>query len=352
MMAIYPVEGTLSLGKIAECFGMILLLAAMGLPISVGAEETAPRGSFIFHFENDILGTDESDRHYTNGLQVSYQTAENRVWGWLDEWSRDHLFSSPEVVLRAHWALGQNLYTPEDLSRSDLIDDDRPYAGWLHADLGLVGCRDNSMRVFELSVGMVGPAALGEDMQKWVHRLIDSPEPQGWDNQIGNELAVMLVVEQKWRNLHNLDHLPLLGSLGLEADFSPHAGAALGNVLTYGGVGGTLRLGQGLDRDFGPPRIQPAPPGSGYFAPDPRFGWYVFLGLDGRAVLQNIFLDGNTLRDSHRVEKNLLVADFLGGFAVSALGVRVGVVYVNRTKEFELQDQANHFGSITVSFRL
>jgi lipid A 3-O-deacylase len=314
--------------------------------------EAEQRGSLIFHFENDILGTDDSDRHYTNGMQLSYQTAENRVWDWLDGWARETLFGSSDVTMRAHWALGQNLYTPEDLSRSDLIADDRPYAGWLHGDLGLVGSRDNTMRVFELSVGMVGPAAQGEEMQKWVHQVIGSADPEGWSNQIGNELAVMLVFEQKWRNVRNLDNLPLLGSLGLEADFSPHGGVALGNVLTYGGLGGTLRLGQGLERDFGPPRIQPSPPGSGYFVPDPHFGWYVFLGVDGRAVLQNIFLDGNTFRDSHRVDKNILVADVLGGFAVSALGVRVGVVYVNRSKEFTLQDQANHFGSITVSFRL
>jgi len=314
-------------------------------------DEPTPGGSVIFHFENDILGTDDSDRHYTNGLQLSYQTAENHVWGWLDRWAREHLFTGPDCALRAHWAVGQNLYTPEDLARSELIVDDRPYAAWLHGDLGLVGNTRDAVRVIELSLGVVGPAAQGEGMQKWVHQVIASPDPQGWAHQIGNELAVMLVVEQKWRNLRRLDSLPLLGELGLEVDFSPHGGVALGNVLTYGGIGGTVRLGQGLDRDFGPPRIQPAPPGSGYFVPDSRFGWYVFLGVDGRAVLHNIFLDGNTFRDSHRVDKNLLVADLVGGFAISALGVRLGVVYIHRTKEFDLQDHANHFGSITTSIR-
>ncbi len=311
-------------------------------------DEAGPalRGSFIFHFENDVLGTDDSDLGYTNGLQLSYQTADNRVWGWLDGWARTHLFTAPDAVLRAHWALGQNLYTPEDLSRTDLIVDDRPYAAWLHGDLGLVCTTDNMVRTLELSLGVVGPAAGGEAMQKWVHQVIDSPDPLGWANQIGNEVAVMLVFEQKWRNLHRL---PVLG---LAADFSPHGGVALGNVLTYGALGGTVRLGQGLARDFGPPRIQPAPPGSGYLTPDKRFGWYVFAGVDGRLVLQNIFLDGNTFRDSHRVDKNEWVADVVGGFAISALGVRLGVVYVQRTKEYALQDNSTHFGSITISVRL
>lgn len=335
--------------------GLLFCLGLSWLAVVVVAAPATPSrapGSLVFHFENDVLGTDDSDRHYTNGLQLSYQTGADRVWDWLDGWARSHLFANPGTTLRAHWALGQNLYTPEDLRRSDLIVDDRPYAAWLHADLGLVGETEDHLRVVELSLGMVGPAAGGEATQKWVHKLIDSPDPQGWGNQIGNELTVMLVMEQKWRNVSRLTGVPLLGRLNLEGDFSPHVGAAAGNVMTYAGLGGTLRLGQGLNRDFGPPRIQPGPPGSGYFAPDRRFGWYLFLGLDGRAVLHNIFLDGNTFRDSHSVEKYAFVGDYLGGFAISALGVRLGVVYVNRTREFKLQDQANHFGSVTFSFRL
>ena len=121
---------------------------------------------------------------------------------------------------------------------------------------------------------------------------------------------------------------------------------ALGNVFTYAGLGGTLRLGQGLDRDFGPPRIQPAPPGSGYFVPGGRFGWYLFAGMDGRMMLQNIFLDGNTFQDSHRVDKNLWVADFVGGVAVAAHGVRLSATYVQRTPEFKGQRRPDHFGSL------
>lgn len=315
-------------------------------------QDVKPAGSFIFHFENDVLGTDDSDRGYTNGLQFSYLTADNQVWSWLDRWARDHFFRRQETTLRAYWAVGQNLYTPDDLRRSDLILDDRPYAAWLHADLGLVGNDDDRLRTVQFSVGMVGPVAQGEAVQSWIHQVIGSPDPKGWDHQIGNELALLAIIDQKWRNLISLEGVPLLGSLGLQLDLSPHCGLALGNVMTAASAGGTIRIGQGLARDFGPPRIHPAPPGSGYFLADSRVAWYFFLGVDGRAVLNNIFLDGNTFRDSHRVEKITLVGDYLGGFAISAKGIRLGLVYINRTKEFELQDQASHFGSITLSFRL
>ncbi|MFT5234477.1 MAG: lipid A 3-O-deacylase [Candidatus Krumholzibacteriia bacterium] len=338
-----------------------LILWFVVASIAIGANATSARGEnaanespgfFIFHFENDVLGTDDSDLGYTNGLQFSYLTGNNQVWPWLDGWARKHLFKRQNLSLRAYFALGQNLYTPEDLSRSEIILDDRPYAAWLHADLGLVGHDDHMLRSLQFSIGVVGPAAQGEPVQSWIHQVIESPDPKGWGNQIGNELALLVVADQKWRNIVSLDGLPLLGSLGLQADFSPHVGAAIGNVMSAASVGGTIRFGKGLEQDFGPPRIHPAPPGSGYFADESKVAWYLFLGVDGRAVLNNIFLDGNTFRNSHRVEKNTLVGDYLGGFAVSALGMRVGLVYVNRTKEFELQDRASHFGSITISFRL
>jgi hypothetical protein len=328
--------------------GMVLLFLAVGLLIrTAGAapDPAADKGTLTFSFENDALGSDLSDRHYTNGMLLSYQTGANRVWGWLDGWARRHFFGNPAVRLHASLAVGHNLYTPEDIKTTALVVDDRPYAGWLYADLGLVGLTDEVLRTLQVSVGVVGPAAGGEELQRWLHRVIGSPDPQGWPNQLNNELALMLVVEQKWR------HVRPAGFLGLDWDYSPHVSAALGNVFTYGGVGGTLRLGKKLERDFGPPRIQPAPPGVGYFVPGSGFGWYLFAGADGRLMLRNIFLDGNTFSDSHSVDKKYLVGDVLGGIAVSGLGLKLGLTYIYRSREFQGQKSPDNFGSITLSFQ-
>ncbi len=326
---------------------LILVAGPASAAAEVAEEGARTKGSFNILFENDILDVGASDRHYTNGLLFSYQTGENRVWSWLDGWARRHYFPDPDVRLRAGLAVGHNLYTPEDISTPELVVDDRPYAAWLHVDLSLVGQTDDLLRTLQLSFGIVGPAAKGEEFQKWVHQIIDSPEPMGWDNQLNNELTLMLVFEQKWRNIHSPG---FLSGLGLDVDLSPHGSMALGNVFTYGGVGGTVRLGQGLEKDFGPPRIQPAPPGSGFCAPVGGFGWYLFGGLDGRLMLHNIFLDGNTFSDSHSVEKNLLVGDLVGGVAVTGLGTRLGFTYVVRSPEFKGQSGADRFGSLAMSF--
>ncbi len=325
-----------------------LTLTLLFLNISAAAEEEPQqKGSFNFQFENDVFNPDPSDRHYTNGMLFSYQTGENRVWNWLDGWARRHYFPDPDVRLHASLAVGHNLYTPEDISTTELVTDDRPYAGWLHVDLGLVGQVDDVLRTMQLSFGMVGPAAKGEEFQKWIHKVIDSPEPMGWDNQLNNEPTMMLLFEQKWRNVFSPG---FFRGLGLDVDLSPHGSVALGNVFTYGGVGGTVRLGQGLERDFGPPRIQPAPPGSGFCTPRGGFAWYLFGGLDGRFMLHNIFLDGNTFTDSHSVDKNYLVGDLVVGAAISGLGMHLGFSYVVRSPEFEGQTRPDRFGSFTLSF--
>ncbi len=303
----------------------------------------ATADTFSLQFENDVIGADDSDQHYTSGLMLSWQSAPNAVPGWLDSWARRSFFFDPQVTMHFKLAVGQNLYTPEDIQTPELVEDDRPYAGWLHGDFTLLGCSENSLNVLELSLGVVGPSAGGEGFQRWFHGVIDSPDPQGWDNQLHDELALLAGFERRWR------HIIPLGFWGLEIDPAPHGDVALGNVFTYGAVGMNFRLGHGLRGDFGPPRLRPGPPGSRGFTAIDGLTWYLFAGTEGRAVLHNIFLDGNTFGESHSVDKEPFVADAWFGWAVSVSQVRLAANYVMRTKEFHGQDTADHFGAVTIS---
>ena len=65
--------------------------------------------------------------------------------------------------------LGQNIFTPEDITNPNLIVNDRPYAGWLYVGIGLIK-RHNSGRIavfdtLELDLGIVGPESFAEDIQ-------------------------------------------------------------------------------------------------------------------------------------------------------------------------------------------
>ncbi|MGG5820969.1 lipid A-modifier LpxR family protein [Falsiroseomonas sp. HW251] len=82
------------------------------------------------------------------------------------------------------------------------------------------------------------------------------------------------------------------GGDGISVGVVPSLAASLGNVSTYAGAGIMLRLGSELDADFGPPRVRPASARSVFYEPSDRWGWYGFVGVEGRAVLRDIPLDG------------------------------------------------------------
>lgn len=302
-------------------------------------------------FENDLFGSGE-DSHFTHGTRISYLTSEQPT-GFESKLKSTILAAIPDFFIpktrRFGMILGQNIFTPEDISRSDLILDDRPYAGWLYLGAGFVtegGEKQKFMENLEISLGVVGPAALGEQVQSEWHDLIKVKEPQGWDNQLDNEPGFILFYERK------LPLRPTWEKLNTIIDLTPSAGFALGNVFTYFAAGLTLRLGYNIPNDYGPPRIRPGLAGSGFFTPKNRFTWYLFAGVEGRAVGRNIFLDGNTFQDSHSVDKKILVGDLQVGIVVTLFrNFRMGFTNIFRTKEFDGQPEPDEFGSINLSYR-
>lgn len=112
-----------------------------------------------------------------------------------------------------------------------------------------------------------------------------------------------------------------------------------------------MRFGENLPNDYGPPRIQPSLPGSAFYDPSDGFGWYIFAGIEGRAVAHNIFLDGNTFQDSRSVDKKPFVGDLQAGIAVTLWRTRVSYTHVLRTREFDGQDTTDSFGAFSASFR-
>ena len=82
-----------------------------------------------------------------------------------------------------------------------------------------------------------------------------------------------------------------------------------------------------------------------------RFGAHLFLSAGSQVILHNIFLDGNTFRDSHRVDKKPFVGIFMGGIGLVAKKTKTVFAYVVRTKSFATQDNPEVFGSISFSFQ-
>jgi hypothetical protein len=334
------VDGRPRAGLVAT---LIAACAAVALPSGPAAAADLERGTFSFVFENDLFY--DTDRSYTNGIRFSWQAPPYETVDWAVRAARWLPLFPDEGSVRVNFALGQNMYTPRDIDVRNPPLDDRPYAGWLYGSIGLIAETGQRLDQLELTIGVVGPASLAEQTQKLVHKAVGSGEPKGWDTQLKDEPGIVLTYQRSWRGFVS-DTIA-----GFGFDVTPHVGGALGNIFTYANGGMTLRFGNYLPLDYGPPRIQPSLPGSGFFIPHEGFGWYFFAGVEGRVVARNIFLDGNTFRDSRSVDKEPLVGDLQFGVAMTWQDVRLSYTHVLRTREFDGQRRGDNFGALSLSVR-
>lgn len=311
-----------------------------------------PGGTLTLQVENDRIAS--TDRHYTNGLRLGWVSDRKRDGPATVRESLDWLYPLADVKSgRIGFALGHNIYTPEDTAATEPVANDRPYAGWLyvaasiHAETRRTPERYRTFETLdsvELNLGIVGPAALGEEVQNNWHDLIRVERSNGWDNQLENEPTLALFFERKWKP-------EAFRVAGLEIDAIPHAGGSLGNLLTSVSAGMLFRIGKGLERDFGPPHIRPTFSGLDAVTPGDGLGWYIFGGAEARAVAWDILLDGNSLRSSHSVEKEPFVGDYQLGAALTYGRARVAFTHVFRSRQFEGQRQGDRFGSLSLSVK-
>ncbi|MCD6034297.1 MAG: Conserved exported protein of unknown function [Rickettsiales bacterium] len=300
---------------------------------------------FIFSatLENDLFaGRDDG---YTNGVRFAWLSPEKEIPGWIEESSHIIPLSNPQGHKRYTFSLGQAMFAPDNLHRTDLIREDRPYAGFTYGSVGLVTDSGNRLDNFQLTLGVVGPSSKAEESQKIVHHVVGSPHPMGWHHQLKDEPGIMLSYERIWRNIYDIT------PTGWGLDIDPHIRGDLGNVFTDIATGITMRIGYDLPSDYGPPLIRPNLPGSDFFVPTKKVGWYVFGGVEGAAVAQNIFLDGNTWKSSHHVDKKPFIGSAQAGIALTYKNARIAYTHIFRTKEFDGQSRADQFGGINVSFR-
>ncbi len=288
MRQLWPFLGVLCLTLIAQG-------SAFGHETHPPAEE---RPRFRFQFDNDGYFT--SDNLYSTGwsFQKHSRFADSRgaVRGTP---AFGKILAKPFLprrkngrVYRESFALGQTIVTPEEISRSDLIEDDVPYGAFLGIANSWIAFDESRFTGFGMTLGLVGPAALGEFSQRLIHGLTNSEVPNGWDNQLENEPIVNFTYMGKrrlWRTR--------------SFDGAINADAALGNMFVVGDVSLETRLGINLPKGFGgvPDPIGRSLTYDALLPPEGSrpYTFYLSMTLRASAWGRSIFIDGNTFRDSH-----------------------------------------------------
>lgn len=338
----------------------LLLIAHSALTEESLTEESRYCKTLNLYLENDLFG--ETDLHYTNGIRASCVSPDlssyledERLPGWVKDVNEKLRFfhrlkddDDQDIQRNLVISLGQLIFTPSDKEAKALIEDDRPYAGYLYLGFAYHIRDYKQLDTLEMNIGMVGPASLAEQSQDFIHNLRAIDKFNGWDNQLENELGLQFIYEHKHR-FKLTHHWP-------HQDFIAHSGVSLGNVATYLNLGGEYRIGWQLPEDFGTAAVRPGGDNSAPGKGDVRYcrqwicGLHAFMSIDGRLVARDIFLDGNTFEDSHSVDRRPAVADAAIGFSFLVGGWKVSYAKVFRTREFEEQQNPHEYGSLSFSY--
>jgi lipid A 3-O-deacylase len=296
-----------------------------------------------------------TDRHYTSGQGVA-------VLGQPD-FARDMTAWFPFASafgpgrVGAGFVLAQQIFTPSDINLEDPPKTDRPYAGYLYGGFfwqrstptGAQGFATQDH--FQLDLGVVGPSALGEQAQNWIHDLFDYGEAKGWAHQIKDEPTIQFTFRKKWK-------LPLITTAPQEAfafgiDMIPSAGFQVGTVYRNIEIGDTLRIGFNLPDNFGPAHLTDPGDATWNRANGSGLSAFGFARVGGRAVEHNTLVEGSNFRAGRGVTANPLVGEVQLGASVGYYAPQwaVEIIYAQTfvTEEFRDQHGSDGYGAFTLA---
>lgn len=167
---------------------MLPLLLSLGLLSWNGqARDTLPPlHVFSFGVDDDFLNVTGhgTDRYYTGGFYIQYSFLAGAGHSKLLR----KLLYSPYPAVPSFYTIGitQWVYTPDNLSATGPVIGDYPYCGVLFLRLSRETLSGDRSSLFgsSLSLGTMGPASLGREVQMVIHNLVKDTKPRGWSHQL------------------------------------------------------------------------------------------------------------------------------------------------------------------------
>jgi lipid A 3-O-deacylase len=297
------------------------------------------KGIFTVPFNaiyDPLWGTYKNDGHLTNSLRIEFLS--DSILGKL---------RLPRLIKKYDYlslALEQTIYTPSGANKFDslYVSADRPYAGYLNYLTRIIKFDEKSKYIHtsirELHLGVIGPLSGAEALMVSYHKKANKKIPKGWENQLKNEFGITLLYEDIYA-------FPLHKYISIE----PHYIASVGNIHTYLGAGGTLHIGN-YGKNISP-RFRYQQSGTPLPAKT-AFSYSLFMGIESKLVLRNIFLDGNSFTESPSIEKENSVSDFQIGCILGYKDYSFRVMNLYRSPEYKAQPNGDQYLqlSLTIAF--
>ncbi len=130
--------------------------------------------------DNDLYVSMHQDRYYTNGLFLNYRFLGNT--------------KHPKVSKKIFSVtVGHKMYTPFKSIVQTMYEHDRPFAAYLYGGFGVdYFFKNNTVLSTSTHLGVIGPAALGWELQNLIHDMYGFDDAIGWRYQIQNALGLQL----------------------------------------------------------------------------------------------------------------------------------------------------------------
>lgn len=173
--------------------------------------------SFTLRIDNDKFVL--QDKYYTSGLFFSYQKLIKKD---LLSLKRD------DNVVNYRFTLGNETYTPQNLTSTNVLRFDRPYAGWLFVKFEEQVIYSNQAHTFAIETGVTGEPSLSGKFQTLLHEALNIETPT-WTQEIGFKWLFNLKSRHVFNfnlNQNNSLHYIIEPSLGTKDIY-------LKNSLTY-----------------------------------------------------------------------------------------------------------------------
>lgn len=301
--------------------------------------------SYSMENDNDVY----NDFGYTHGAKISLLFYRGNT---EKNFLNIPFTSSQNTNNFISFSYANQMYTPYDLNETQLIKDDRPYAGYSYIEIGLHQTTESYLDSLTLKTGIVGPSSGMERLQNIFHSRIDATNASGWDHQLKDEFIIQLDYMHKWR-------LELSKVYDLETVLIPYAGANFGNASIKASGGALCRIGFNIPKDFGMNSMNegsfPSLPIESKAIISTPSKWSIFFNISAGSnlVARDIFLDGNTFKDSHSVDKNYFNAYASVGGSARYKNFSVDYQHNYYTKEYKqrgLHKEYKGYGTLILTY--
>jgi hypothetical protein len=310
-------------------------------------------GGVSMYFDNDFFSG--NDNGYTGGLGFVWTSAATETYSKRNLHRKiANAFSFlPTVNAEGYrnymqFLLGMEAYTPTDIEAPFPPLGENPYAGVIYLDSSLFSMSRIASHQLTLRLGLVGPVTGAEEIQRWIHEIIGSPIPRGWDTQLKNEPIVNFFYQYNRRLLRRAPP----DRFGF--DFSWNGGGGVGNYYIGANVGLTGRMGYRLPDNYPvTPLLGGAESMVGLAPPRKKFMVYAFLGAQSFGILRWLPTDGNTVADSRSGDRDDWFLSLSGGIVLGYSRVLLsyryhGLAGLQDPENFKTENRSD-FGTILIT---